>query len=139
MLRFEGQLLKDGKFWLAEIPMLGAMTQGRTKKQAYTMIADLIETMVNRDNFAARVYPGKKCALEVGSDNVEALVALLLQRQRQMAGLTLADAAARLSQSSRNAYARYEQGKASPTLEKLTELMAAVDPDHDLVLSQNHH
>ena len=32
-MRFEGKLIRDGRFWLAEIPLLDAMTQGgRAKK-----------------------------------------------------------------------------------------------------------
>src|SRR2546423_15482224 len=46
--RFEGQLVRDGRFWLAEIPLLDALTQGRTRREALEMIADWLETMVNR-------------------------------------------------------------------------------------------
>ena len=60
-------------------------------------------------------------------------LALLLRRQRERQGLTLAEAAERLGQSSRNAYARYEQGKAMPTLEKLEQLLQAVAPDQRIV------
>jgi hypothetical protein len=31
-MRFSGKIYKDEKFWLAEIPILDLMTQGRTKK-----------------------------------------------------------------------------------------------------------
>jgi predicted RNase H-like HicB family nuclease len=31
MMRFSGQIYKDGQFWLAEIPILDAMTQGHTR------------------------------------------------------------------------------------------------------------
>ncbi len=139
MLLFQGSVWKDGAFWLAEVPMLNAVTQGRTKKQAYEMIVDLIETMVDQPGFRVVLFPGKGNVFEIGSDNTEELVALLLQRKRQFSGLTLADAAKRLEQSSRNAYARYEQGKAVPTLSKLTKLLAAVDPEHDLVLTRSNN
>jgi len=33
-MRFSGKIYKDGKFWLAEIPILDLMTQGRTKPLA---------------------------------------------------------------------------------------------------------
>ncbi len=29
-MRFSGKVYKDGKFWLAEIPILDVMTQGHT-------------------------------------------------------------------------------------------------------------
>jgi len=46
-MRFSGKIYKDGKFWLAEIPILDLMTQGRTKKEAYEMVADMLEYLVN--------------------------------------------------------------------------------------------
>ncbi len=36
-MRFSGKIYKDGKFWLAEIPILDLMAQGHTKKEAYEM------------------------------------------------------------------------------------------------------
>lgn len=99
------------------------------------MIGDLIETMVNKQGFASRVFPANGDRFEVGSDDVRALMALLLRRKRQLSGLTLAEAAERLGISSRNAYARYEQGKTAPTIEKLCQLLHAVNPENDLVIA----
>jgi hypothetical protein len=31
IMRFEGTVVRDGRFWLAEIPLLNALTQGRTR------------------------------------------------------------------------------------------------------------
>ena len=31
-MRVQGRIFKDGKFWLAEVPILDAMTQGSTRK-----------------------------------------------------------------------------------------------------------
>jgi len=50
-MRFPGKIYKDGKFWLAEIPILEAMTQGHTRKKALEMVADMVETMVNKKGF----------------------------------------------------------------------------------------
>ena len=38
-MRFQGKLYKDGKFWLAEVPIFAALTQGRTRKEAETWAA----------------------------------------------------------------------------------------------------
>ena len=48
----------------------------------------------------------------------------------------LADVAERLGAKSRNAYARYEQGESVPTADKLMELLVALDPGRDFVLSE---
>jgi hypothetical protein len=33
-MRLSGRIWKDGKFWLAEVPMLDAMTQGHSEREA---------------------------------------------------------------------------------------------------------
>ena len=135
-MRLHGRVYKDGKFWLAEVPLLDAMTQGHTRKEALAMVADLLETLANRPGFVVQVHPGKHEAFEVSAADTRGLIRLLLRRQRERSGLSLAEAAARLGAKSRNAYARYEHGTSVPTLDKLTELLQAVAPGQDFVLQQ---
>ena len=132
-MRFPGRIAKDGRHWLATIPAFDAATQGRTKREALSMAADLIETMANNGGFRATVYPMGGDSFELGANRIGVLLALLLRRQRERRGLTLAQAAERLGQRSRNAYARYEQGKAMPTVEKLEQLLAAIAPGQTIV------
>jgi DNA-binding XRE family transcriptional regulator/predicted RNase H-like HicB family nuclease len=134
-MRFRGCVYKNGRHWLAEIPSLAYMTQGRTKKEALAMICDLVESLVDQEGFIAEIHDAKGEYFELGSQDIKALVALLLQRKRELSGLSLAEAADRLGASSRNAYARYEQGKVAPTVEKLCQLLRAVNPDEDLVIA----
>lgn len=135
-MRFYGKVYKDGKFWLAEVPILDAMTQGHTQKEAYAMVEDLLETLTNRPGFSVKVHPGEHGDFEVSSSDTRGMISLLLRRQRERSGLSLAEAAARLGAKSRNAYARYERGTSVPTVEKLNELLQAVSPGQDFVL---HH
>ena len=132
-MRFEGRIKKDGKFWLVEIPAFEAATQGRTKREAYEMAKDLIETMAGKPEFQVTVYPTGRDTFEIGANSIGVLLALLLRRQRERQGMTLSEAAARLGQSSKNAYARYEQGKAMPSVEKLEQLLQAIAPDQKIV------
>lgn len=136
-MRFSGTIFKDGKFWLAEIPVLDLMTQGRTKKEAYEMVADMMETVVNKDDFKVTVYKGKKNTFEVGSSEPKHMVSLLLQRKRELSGLSLAQVASKLGMKSRNTYARYEQGRSVPTVEKLDELLSAVCTQRDIVITES--
>ncbi|MGH9428905.1 MAG: helix-turn-helix domain-containing protein [Terriglobia bacterium] len=133
-MRFQGKLYKDGKWWLAEVPIFAAMTQGRTRKEALAMIADWFETLVNRSDFSITLHDGEKEEFELSASNTKTMVCLLLQRQRQLSGLSLAGAAERLGAKSRNAYARYEQGASVPTVEKLDQLLQAVSGGRDFVL-----
>ena len=137
MMRFSGHVFKTGKFWAIEVPILGIATQGTTKKNAYEMIADAIETLVNRDGFRLDVFPGRSGTFEIGSSDVAALTAFLLKRQRIKQGLTLAEVAKRMGAKSHNAYARYEQGQSIPTIEKFTQLLTALSPDSDFVLMES--
>ncbi len=128
-MRLEVELKKEGSFWLIEAPALDVMTQGKTKKEACAMLADAIKLLVNKKGFKASVKAapqGREFYL-CSTDN-DSLIALLLRRQRQKHGLTLKELAERLGSTSVNSFARYEQGKASPSLAKLLELMTAIDP-----------
>jgi predicted RNase H-like HicB family nuclease len=133
-MRFEGKVVRDGKFWLAEIPLLDALTQGRTRKEALEMAADWLETMVNRDGFKAEIYPRGKDEFEISGSDAAAMTAVLLRRRREANGASLRDVASRLGATSRNAYARYERGDAVPTVDKLDELLKAASPGEDFVI-----
>lgn len=135
-MRFQGRLRRDGKWWLAEVPVFDAMTQGRTRAEALTMMADWFQTMVNKRGVRIEIHARRRRDdFEVGSSDVGPLIALLLQRRRQQSGLSLRDAAARLGAKSRNTYARYERGQAAPSAEKLDQLLRAVAPERDFVIA----
>ena len=138
-MRLAGRIWKDGRHWLVEVPMLDATTQGRTRAEAYAMIADLVSTMADKPGFAVEVFPGSGSGFEIGTPDAAALVAVMLRRQREKHGLSLADVAKRLGARSKTAYARYEQGKSVPSVEKLFELLAAVAPAEDFVLQVSPH
>ncbi len=83
------------------------------------------------------MFLGSGGEFEVGSTDPKPLIILLLKRKRELSGLSLSQAAERLGASSRNAYARYEQGRSDPTVEKLNELLHAVCPDADFVIQES--
>jgi Helix-turn-helix len=136
-MRFRGKAYQDGKVWLAEVPVLDTMAQGHTHKEALSMVKDLLETLANRPGFRVEVHSGQHGHFEVSSTDTRTLLSLLLRRQRERSGLSLAEAAERLGAKSRNAYARYERGTSVPTVEKLTKLLEAVSPGQDFVLQQS--
>jgi len=138
-MRFGGRMIKSGRYWAIEVPILGVFTQGRTKKEAYEMIADAIESLVNKEEFKVKVYPGKGEYFEVYSQDLPAMIAFLLRRQRVRHGLSLAEVADRLGGKSLNTYARYEQGKSVPTIEKFSQLLSAVSPERDFVLVESQN
>ena len=69
--RLSGRVYKGGRFWLAELPSLDVMTQGRTKDDAYAMVKDLLETLVNLPGFSVHVDPDEEDGFEVASNGVD--------------------------------------------------------------------
>jgi len=136
-MRFSGQIHKDGKFWLAEIPILDLMTQGRTKKEAYEMIVDMLESLINKEEFRATLFKGKDNKFEIGSLESKHMISLLLQRKREISGLSLSEVANRLGASSHNPYDTYEKGNSAPSIDELNELLHAVCPETDIVINES--
>lgn len=136
-MRFVGNVFKAGKYWAIEIPLLDISTQGRTKKEAYEMIGDAVESLVNKKGFEVCVFGTKGRVFEIGASDQGALTALLLRRMRQKAGLSLEEVAARLGSKSPNSYARYEQGRSVPSVEKFAKLFSAVAPNKEFVIMES--
>lgn len=128
---------KQHRRYLRGQQILDLMTQRRTKKEAFEMVADMLESMVNKDGFKVQVYKGSKNDFEVSSLEPRHMVSLLLQRKREISALSLAQVAHRLGTKSRNTYARYEQGRSVPSVEKLNELLHAVCPKTDIVINES--
>ena len=101
------------------------------------MIEDWFATMVDRPDFSVTVDLIGRGQFEVSSEDLRSMISLLLRRQRNSSGLSLAEAAERLGVKSRNAYARYERGESLPTIEKLDQLLDAAAPGRDLVVTQS--
>ena len=135
-MKFQGKAFKNGKFWLADIPFLELMTQGRTKKELLLMVEDLFVTLAGKKGFEVNVKCTKDGIIEIGSNDNKVMVGLLLKRKRQLNNLTIKQVAERMGSTSKNAYARYEQGKTLPSIDKLQDLLNATGPFSDLVISQ---
>lgn len=122
---FKGIVYKGKSFWLIEVPALDLMTQGHTKKEAYLMIADAVESLVDKKGFKAAVSHLSHNEFILSAKDATALIALLLKRQRAKYGLSLSQVAKRL-QCSKNTYAQYEQGRNLPSLKKVREFIEAM-------------
>ena len=130
-MRIEGRLVKSEGWWSVEIPLLFLYTQGKTKKEAYEMAKDAVETMLDDidSNFEATVYPEKGNIFSIGCNNEALLLAFALKQNRDYRDLSIREIAKRLGSNSPTAYSRYEQGRVKPSLDKFTELLEAIDKD----------
>lgn len=130
----EAKIYKDGKFWLAEIPVLDAMTQGHSKLEAEKMLESLLHDMVEAKAFKASVSEESKGQYLIETSHDAEVYRLILKRQRAKSGLTIRDVAAILHCKSPNAYAAYENGKREPGLSMVFRLLEAVGKqDHPKV------
>lgn len=130
-----GRLSKaTGTWWAAEAPVAGVYTQGRSRRDAAAMLADAFESLIHRPGFKVTVIDDGDERVLVEANEPAALAAYVLKYQREAHGLSLAQVAKALGASSRNAYARYEQGESVPTLDKFAELLRAVAPEISLII-----
>lgn len=134
-MELEGKVYKDGKFWLVEIPVLDAMTQGKTRKEALAMAKDLVIQMAIsyfsneiRADFRVTLSDYRKDLIGISANDTKLLLALSLRRQREASGSTLKKAAERLGSRSPNSYAQYEKGGTSISIEKFEHLLVAANP-----------
>jgi len=134
---FEGKVFapaRGSRYWEVKIPQLGVFTQGRSERNAYAMAADALETLVGEKRFRVQIVPLDGGRFLIRANDSRPLIARWLFRLRADKGLSLREAAARMGSSSSEAWARYESGRASPTVEKLSELLHALDPEADFML-----
>jgi len=124
-----GRIWKDGNEWIAESKTIDVCTQGTSQADACEMLADAIQTLVDHEGFKVKVgKPGADGVVTVEANKPATFAAFVLQRLREQSGKSLADVALAMGKVSRNAFARYEQGEAVPTIEKFVELLQVVAP-----------
>lgn len=134
-MQLEGRVWKDNKVWLAEVPILDVLTQGKSRKDALNMIREAIELLVNKKMFSVQVGFDRDEEFFVQTNMPALLLALMLKRQRAKQGLSIREVSTRMHATSPNAYAQYEWGKSEPSLSKLEQLIKAIMPNLSLSLS----
>jgi len=125
---------KDGSWWGAHCDIAGVFTQGKSESEARQALADAFEDVVDDPSFKVTVTPVDDAGtVVVESNDLGKLIAVVLRYQREVHKLSLAEVANKIGASSRNAYARYEQG-AIPKLETLLDVLKAIAPEITLAL-----
>jgi len=76
MMRFSGRVFRVGRQWAVEVPALGVVSQGHTRKDALDMIRDAVESLANKPDFEVRIYPDGRDRFEIGASKDAPLVAL---------------------------------------------------------------
>lgn len=134
MLVFDAKIYKSGKQWLAEIPELDAMTQGKSRADAIRMLKDWVQSSLDDPKFDVVVHQRTSGEYVVVLEPTPAMIGLFLQRQRVMRGLTVRQTAHKLGFSSHNSYAQYESGKREASLSELQKFLTVLNPKKRLDL-----
>lgn len=124
---------KNDQWWLSEIVELGLMSQGKSRKEALEMILDAVQELYGKTALNLKVIT-KAEKYFLHSDADSKLIAFILKRLRLRSGLTLQEVAKKLGSNSPNTYARYEQGKANPTLNQLKKLLRSLNSKAEVTL-----
>jgi predicted RNase H-like HicB family nuclease len=87
-MEFEGRLWKEGRYWLVEVPVLGTMTQGKSKKDALRMIEDAVAGLIEchfegtvRSKLGIKAFLREDNVIGLTADDTETLLAFSLIRQ----------------------------------------------------------
>lgn len=136
-MKIEGKVNRAGRHWAVEIPALRIHTQGTSRTDALEMGLDAVQLHADEleVDIQLTVDPGSGNDFYIVSDDVAGLLAFVMKRQRQKAGLSVRDAAKRLGATSPTAYARYERGDVEPGFSKVDALIGAVAPGASLIIS----
>lgn len=136
-MKIEGKVAKAGRYWAVEIPALRIHTQGTSRGDALEMGLDAVKLHAEElgVDIPLSVEAGIGNDFYIASDDVAGLLAFIMRRQRQKAGLSVRDAASRLGATSPTAYARYERGDIEPGFSKVDALIGAVAPGASLIIS----
>ena len=138
-----GTVTKVRGGWMSVCDAVAAVGQGKTPSAAAAMLADAVVTVVDKDGFDATAtemgwIDRSTMSVFIDTNMPRVLAAYMLLVQRELAGLTLTQVAKKLGAASVNAYAAYEQGKREPSISKLRELLAAVNPELVLAVAPLH-
>jgi len=132
-MKIGGKLVKNGKHYEVQIPILGIYTQGRSKKDGLAMAIDAVESLIGESDFKAEAELVDESSFLL-SGSTKYLMQALLKQMRLEHNLTARDVAERMGQKSVTGYLRYESGSSIPSIDKLEEIMLAIDPKNESFL-----
>ena len=134
----QGNYYKIGNQWLAEIPLLQSIISAPPGGDK-AVLMDSVREMARQFKIDINLVNSS----DVGKfffrvENIDQFLPIILKRARLAKKLSIGDVVKRLGYSSRNSYAQYEYGKTRLTFVKYGELMNAIVPERETVLTTIH-
>lgn len=120
---------------MVEVPELNVATQGKSRAHALHMLADAIESLVNKKGFKISVTKPQQGSFLTSANDPKIFMAFFLKQQRELHRLTVREVAKRLSLKSHASYAQYEQGKSLPGMDVLEKFIQAINPKAGVALN----
>jgi len=142
-MEIKGFIEKKGKFWIIKIPCLDLFTQGKSRKDAFEMVADAILELIesyfgkekrNELKITARIRKNKN-EFGIYTNNYKILFSLVLIRQRELSHSTVSDAERRLRSKISMSYVSFESGTARFEIEECESLLHAANPETECALT----
>ena len=133
-MKLEGNIKKQNNWWAIEVPLLFVFTQGKTKKEALSMVKDSIETLIDRKGFKVSIGDVSSQTFSIKANNLNTLMAFVLKQQRSYYNKSIRDVAQKLGSSSPTAYSQYESGRTKLNLDKFTQILEAIHKDNEPIL-----
>lgn len=132
MVSLKGRVsLAEKGYWVIELPAVAAITQGTSREDAFLMLEDYLEChLEEKPAYNISDDGGKDFTINFSVDSN--LLPWVLKQLRQSNGLSHNQAAEKLGLKSNNAYRRYEEGRSTPTVSKLHDLLSITG--HKLVI-----
>lgn len=134
-MKLRGNLIKDGKWWVATVPAVEVASQGKTQAEAIMMVMDamalLIEDMSEEHiKLEAQKLPGKEFL--VSTMTPTPIICLMLRNIRKKTGVSVRGLAKSVGTKGANTVFQFERGKHEPSISKLQSLMNALGRDIEI-------
>jgi hypothetical protein len=133
-MQVTGKIWKSGKHWVVHCPTLQADTQGHSQADGLAMMKDWVRTMLDDPSYDFEIEMSAPKKFTMTFTDTSPILALIVQRQRSVAGLTLQDVATNLGKKHRSAAAAFESGKHDTGFETATKLFRAMGFDYRIEL-----
>lgn len=132
-MKLKGNYYKDGSWWLAEIPSIQYLEQGKTKSELFELVKSGIQLLMEDTPFKCTVEDQGEGEFILSSDNPRVMGCFIIKRLREAQGLSIREVAQKLGHKSHTEFARHESGKTAMTLETFNKYVQALS-DKDIVI-----
>ena len=135
-MKLEGKIWKSStsRYWLAEVRDLDVVTEGTSPPRRSRDASRCYRVAGESGRLSRQGRNGSRRSLHDRFNNDAVLVAFMLRALRAREGLSVREVASRLGAKLPNAYAQYETGRVAPSIDTLSRLLAALNPEFDAVL-----